>query len=476
VNTHPQIKEKAMNKSSNSSADIRSIDPDHADVYRASLPFLALAVSVVTMVYMMPLSESWFRSTFEHYTDESGFATSASEGTLSHQIALGSLGLFGLAAIFWPGGKLLRVRGLLGLVCVAYLVWCLATCLWTENFYMTSRRCIALACEVAAGLGIAKRASVRQFVWIVFACTLAWLGLGLLAELSLGTFRPWAAGYRFAGIFHPNEMGVNCALLGMAAIYLARDVERGRRWLYASAAAALFFLLLTGSRTALGALVLSVIATWYLKAPAGKKLVWGFVAGFTLISGTLLYSMSSFELSTDAVTLGRTDRDMSALTGRLPLWQELIQHYVIERPLLGHGYGAFWTAEHIDEVSKSQFWSVQSTHSSYIDLLLNVGLVGAAFCLVAMLLAWLGATRLERQDARAGYGVMAIIVAYGLVDGLCETTIGITYPLSFFCIASVSILVVQGMCAKASEGAIVKSGNSSPRGISPLTRRRSAIA
>src|SRR3546814_8434536 len=57
----------------------------------------------------------------------------------------------------------------------------------------------------------------------------------------------------------------------------------------------------------------------------------------------------------DAVLLGREDPgsgDPTSLTGRVPLWGVLIEHYVSERPLLGYGFQGFWTPRHIVEVSE----------------------------------------------------------------------------------------------------------------------------
>src|SRR5207237_462568 len=133
----------------------------------------------------------------------------------------------------------------------------------------------------------------------------------------------------------------------------------------------------------------------------------------------LVIGFGATDLPDSVVAMGRTD-DTSSLTGRGPLWQELLEDYVPQRALAGFGYGAFWSADHIAELSKSQSWAIQSTHSSYIDLLLNVGIIGAVLCLSAMVWACVRALLLERRERRAGYGFIAMIVAYGLADGLGE--------------------------------------------------------
>jgi len=413
--------------------------------HSASVMFVAFVAILATFVFTMPVTESWKHSTYENYDNTIDDAeASVREGTLSRQIALGGFALIGVAALAWPGGKTLRVHNVLGAICVCYLAWCLATCLWSDDFSMSLRRWIALMCEVAAGVAIAKRTSARQFVWFVFTCTLAWLGLGVLAELSLGTFRPLEEGHRFAGVFHPNVMGVNAALLTLASLYLA--IAAGRRnWLLISVAALSFvFLLLTRSRTSLAAMLVAIAVFWIFTAPASRKFFHTLLAGIAAACLTMAVGLGMFDISANLITMGRADNEMSTFTGRVPLWQELLQEFVPQRPLVGHGYGAFWTADHIAEVSRSQDWVTTHAHSSYIDLVLNVGYIGAALCATAMLLAAIAGLRREVRRAGAGYGFIAMIVVFGLTAGLTETYIGLTWFLSFFGICGVCYLLFDG--------------------------------
>src|SRR3546814_5554100 len=80
----------------------------------------------------------------------------------------------------------------------------------------------------------------------------------------------------------------------------------------------------------------------------------------------------------NAISLGREDPgsgDPTSLTGRVPLWSVLIEHYVSDRPLLGHGFQGFWTPRHIVEVSAYQDWAIVFAHSAYVDMLLDLGLL-----------------------------------------------------------------------------------------------------
>ncbi|MGD9632902.1 MAG: O-antigen ligase family protein [Pirellulales bacterium] len=439
---------------------------------RGSKWFVAMIIGLATAAYMVPFEESWTRSSYDESLDAVRSEEGARNGTLSRQIAMACLGAVGIAAIATSRDRDYRIKGILGVLCGAYLMWCFATIVWTDDLWMTTRRLISLGCEVLLALAIAKRVTPRQFVWIIFWCTLIWLSLGIVAELAHGTFRPTMSGYRFAGLFHPNIIGANCALLAMSSLYLARGQRWGAVVLYPIAATAVVFLALTGSRTALGALLLALTAAWFLAAPGRQFVFRSFMAAFAALCLVFILVVGVFDVSTDWLSMGRKDHDVSSLTGRMPLWQELLERYIRERPLLGYGYGAFWTDVHIDEVSKSQGWQIPYAHSTYIDLLLNVGYIGSVICLVAMVVALFKSLRLEAHHARMGFGMIAMIIIYALVDGLLETNIGNTCFLSFFSIVGVCLLQFSGALAPAEP----KQQLVAPRRTPIRPRRRRAVA
>ena len=71
--------------------------------------------------------------------------------------------------------------------------------------------------------------------------------------------------------------------------------------------------------------------------------------------------------------MGRSE-DMTTLTGRVPLWDELL-HEVGKRPLWGHGYLAFWDAEQVEYLSDLLKWEIPHGHNMYIDVLIDGGIV-----------------------------------------------------------------------------------------------------
>jgi len=76
--------------------------------------------------------------------------------------------------------------------------------------------------------------------------------------------------------------------------------------------------------------------------------------------------------------LGRRTQEASeSIRDREVIWQWSMK-YALARPVTGYGYGGFWTPQHIDSVNATVGRGVvASSHSNYIELLLDVGVVGS---------------------------------------------------------------------------------------------------
>ncbi|MGR5094395.1 O-antigen ligase family protein [Vibrio maritimus] len=95
-----------------------------------------------------------------------------------------------------------------------------------------------------------------------------------------------------------------------------------------------------------------------------------------LVAGGFVVSTYFDELM---ILLGRDP----SLTGRTGLWEVLLP-LVMERPVFGYGIGVFSRPEIMYEYSVAFGWMAKSTHSSFLDILLGVGIIGAT-----SVLAWL---------------------------------------------------------------------------------------
>jgi exopolysaccharide production protein ExoQ len=413
-----------------------------------SILFLIGIFLLSFFAFMEPLEYAWSRPTYDESQDDERSEVGAREGNSQRQLTLGCMGLLGAAALVLSRGATLRVRSLFGVICVSYVAWCAASLLWTDDLSMSVRREIALACEIVAAIAIATRTTPRQFAWHIFACTFAWLGLGIIAEVSQGALQLWQAGYRFKGIFHPNIMSISCALLSLSSLYLAGGMSRGfRRLLYFVAAVAFVFLALTGSRTALGAFFASFVGVSLITVSTPKKYIFIGLTAFALLFVAAAQFLDAFDVTSDLVSMGRQDHDAESLSSRIPLWQELLGTYVPQRPLQGYGYGAFWTPARITAIERTQGWNAPYAHCTYIDLLLSIGIVGTSLFALAMLWTFLRSAWLETRHPYAGYGFLAMVIGCVLVDGAMETTFGATMFMSFFGLSAVCFILAYNSSA-----------------------------
>ena len=312
-------------------------------------------------------------------------------GSLVRSAVLLALGGVSAFMLMRHGRQRFSRNSPLAFVFAAFLLLALASPLWAEEPSLAARRVVVLVLLSLTALAAAGFWSSEEVLNFAIASTMVSLILGLIAELALGTFRPADGAYRFGGLVHPNNIGAELAILLVAITCRARTRKRMRVGWSMLAAAALFFLVLTGSR---GALLAGLTAALFCLFLPHRRAVVGLlacsVALFSVVAiSLLLASAGGAELpSLRQLLPASAERDPSTLTGRTELWSVLL-HYWAERPLLGFGYHSFWSSRHISEVAASQGWFVGSSHSGYIDSLVTLGVVGFGLFVVALILGLL---------------------------------------------------------------------------------------
>lgn len=364
------------------------------------------------------------RSQFESFSvTAEDMEDSVQTGDTWRQVAFFSVAALGGSFLFAPGAKPLSLRGPMAWLILAGVASCVASVAWSIDTLLTAKRVAVLLFCLLGALGVAARLSPRQLVELAMFVLAAYITLGIGAELALGTFRPWTAEYRFAGTVHPNTQGAYCGILCLAAAAMAGSSPRARMLPLALFAAAVVLLLLTRSRSAFAATAAALVAIVFLRsAPRARLLT---VIGGAWVAAAVLWACAMWGTDPEdalgnAVLLGRTDKSAS-LSGRLPLWNELLP-YMEKRPLLGYGYNSFWTQEHIADVSEASEWAIHTAHSVYVDTILSLGLVGAAILLLVVVIgAWrLVAQYLATRDA--GYAFLLGVLVFGAAGGVLESS------------------------------------------------------
>ena len=195
------------------------------------------------------------------------------------------------------------------------------------------------------------------------------------AEIFFGTFRPFTSGYRFSGTLHPNIQGINCALLVLSAVAAATTERRRNRLYWFCAVVGFFFLILTASRTAFAAALVAIGV--YLASICSKRakiaMAYALSIVFCLVMLVLVNGLIPGLKS--AAMLGRDDSNDASFNGRTGIWDE-VGRYAVRHPIVGYGYGGFWTPTRMSLISDDEHFGIPNSHLAYLDYLLTLGAVG----------------------------------------------------------------------------------------------------
>ena len=333
----------------------------------------------------------------------------------------------------------LQMQGVLSFLALAFVLWVPLSLLWADVFSVTVNKVAIFVMLSVAVLGVAVRFKPQDLLLFVVLSSTAYLLAGLVMELAQGSFRPWIGGYRFSGTIHPNGQGLNCGLLVLAAL-LSAQRWRGLRLTFASIALVAFvFLLLTKSRTPLGAMLIALAMYWVFTQPFTVKVMLATLAGMAA-TFVAIFRDSLIPALLEAIQLGRTDLQQTGvsgktLTGRTALWEEA-WYFITERPLLGWGYNAFWTVDNNLDIGDQIDWLPGSAHSIYFDLMLGLGIIGAVIFLAAVVL---GIARSYGYYRRSGndpaYVFFWSVMLFALVHGAAESTFLFPAAHSFLLLA-----------------------------------------
>jgi exopolysaccharide production protein ExoQ len=362
-----------------------------------------------------------------HPVDEQSsaeLAQDAQEGNVINRIVVITLGTIGGALLVRNRARI-RFNGLTLSIVLSFYGWTSLSVLWADDPSLTGRRLIALAFMFLFSAGCVARMNADTLT--VFIAGIPALNLipGVMAEIGYGKFQLFGS-HRFGGTApHPN---VQAATLSVACILLCWLVWRTRgstRIRFAVAAVVVSaFLVLTGSRTSILAVLAALAFSFILTvARDHKRLLPVLLASCLLFLGLgglfVLSTAGSGDPFAQAMHRNGDDNDAGSFNGRVELWQQCLK-FVAKRPLLGYGYGGFWTPKRIEAISQDQTWAIQQSHSAYIEQLLASGIPGAVLYIGVLFTSlWVCVARfLHGRDA---YGAWAAVLVFIAIHNVTES-------------------------------------------------------
>jgi exopolysaccharide production protein ExoQ len=346
-----------------------------------------------------------------------------SQGQLPRRLALLSLAVVAVIGLVrGPAKRRLSTQGPLGWLLVGFLSWALLSPVWAQDPSQTVKRLAVFAILCLGAVAVVRRLSLREIILWTFFTTSAFLVIGILVAMVNGTFEPFSPGYRFAGTLPPNNEGINCALLILSAMTLA-DLMKPRRVLFwACGSIALVFLILSGSRTGTAATIVAAVIYLAVVRSKSTKFTMAVSAGMAVCFLAFFVGTGLMPGLKNAVLLGRDDGGAETFTGRTGIWED-VNPYIHQAPILGYGYGGFWTPTHIEAVSDQEQWAVGNGHSAYIDFLLMLGVLGLIAFVLILLFGISYAYRSFRFSQRPAFAFCGVVLVFCAMDGLFESDI-----------------------------------------------------
>ncbi len=337
-----------------------------------ALPGLAEQVLVVvtTFILLHEVPESWVRDRFDR---EAAYSNPT--------LVLIELALIAVAVVRVVGSidhLLTMIKAEAALYAFAGLTF--ASLFWSADPTLTFRRSIVFLSVTAYGSYLVIRFPLDRIMLLLATMAVPSAALNLFFVFALPRYGVDFQGHWTGVFFQKNSLGY-AAALAIPTLIMAGRANPRPRWIFYTAAVA-HAVLLVGSRskTMLVATVLPVALMGLYQGFRGRKTLRGAVLVGLGGSAALAAAFATANIGLLARWL---DKDVT-LTGRVPLWQNLIP-IGMQSPVLGHGYGATFNGffSPVHEIWILNRWNPSHAHDALLQIWLEVGLVGVAlFCFI----------------------------------------------------------------------------------------------
>jgi O-antigen ligase len=307
---------------------------------------------------------------------------------------------------------------LVGIACLSYL--------WSVEPSETLKQAVSLVASSAFGVYFATRYTLKEQVkllWWMFAVVLFLSFLfsvippryGIMTGIHEGAMRGI---YTHKNIFGPF-MALGASVFAIRATG-CKDFNQSVIFWSLFILAAISIVL---SQSSNGLLIFSALMALFFVC---RVLRWRYD---TMIPGALFLIMLFFGLS--ALALSNVDALLNVigedptLTGRTVFWPYIIE-MIEKRPWLGYGFSAFWLPDLSGPsayIVRAALWPVPTAHNGFLDLLLDLGLLGLLVFLTGFLMVALQSTALFRSTKGTDAFWPLLYLAYLLIANMSESSL-----------------------------------------------------
>jgi O-antigen ligase len=340
------------------------------------------------------------------------------------------------------------VKWIIGLSLLA-----VASAAWSQDPEFTLRRSVVLLASTAFGVYFGRRYTItEQLRLLAWTCALI-----VISSFSFGLFLPK---YGIDHLVHPGDwQGVfshknslaRAMVFSALVFYFVRPAAYARlRWLGIAGSLCLLALSRSVTGMVVFALVVATLPLYKLLRNRPTVVVsMGIAIALLLLGSIPLINAYRREL---LLMVHRSP----TLTGRTELWHAVLIS-IAKHPWCGYGFNTFWMGMRGEStwVMVRVGWFPKHSHNGFLDLLLNLGVVGLVTFFAGYLVLWSRAVRLVRRVAGANPGWICTYLSFMFIYNLTESSILVQSNLFWILYVSTATTLAAHLLMKSSSSQAV---------------------
>jgi exopolysaccharide production protein ExoQ len=332
-------------------------------------------------------------------------------------------------ALFLKGSRHWQTIKTGGLLSIVLAIFVLASAAWSVSSEATVRSGVQYLVFIITAIGVSGTLDGDDFMDLLAKVCF----LSAIASMILLIVSPESVIGEFAGDFRgvfpqKNPLGQAMAMGALASLHGILTSRRRRFFRIVMLTTVTLVTARASSATSLLTIALFILLGLTTKIMEKRGSAASILIGCTLVLAVPVALMSLFD---GGALLGMMGKD-ATLTGRTDIWEYVIPD-IYQRPLLGWGYAAFWTADNPAawKISDILRWWVPQAHNGVLEILLSVGFVGLVFYVFLLGRTWSLSLKCMRTADRQ-MGVTCFLLCIGIVVvGVSENVLIYTGGISF---------------------------------------------
>jgi exopolysaccharide production protein ExoQ len=346
----------------------------------------------------------------------------------------------------------------------------LASAVWSIDPLLTLRRSAPFALAGLFGLWFALRFSLRRQLSILLLAMVLLALAALVAALcfpqtgldhSPGHLSDWQ------GVFTQKNACGRIMVLATAVVLSGRRMTGLR---FGALLLFVFVLIMSGSRGAW--LIEAAIFSLHFLLQLMRRIEQRSRVFLAILAGSAAFGFTAAAFLFLKQITGFIGRD-ATLSGRTAIWAQ-VWSFILQRPMLGYGYDAFWQGIHGESfrVVAAVHFIVFHAHNGFLEIWLELGAAGLLLFLLSYARAWRKLWPLVRrgQIDRAAWPffLLVLILLYDLDENTLLIFNGLFWILYVSALANIEMMAAERSACHPLTSIRDKPAEESPHAQSPV--------